>query len=197
MSTAEAPGTTSVPDEGSAAHRRSGLGHFLPAAIAAGLLIATLVLPAHILKPGTRPVPGGLGPEAWPLGIIGLLAALAVLWSAREIWALLGSGRRSLLTATEDDSGSSSARAIVGRVLSVLYGALIPVTGFALTTAVFIALWCRFGGLVSPLAIAGVSLLGTAALLWVFMGLALMPLSRGVGVFDDLSIALLRLLGIY
>jgi hypothetical protein len=29
------------------------------------------------------------------------------------------------------------------------------------------------------------------------MGLALMPLSRGIGLFDELSVALLRLLGIY
>jgi hypothetical protein len=29
------------------------------------------------------------------------------------------------------------------------------------------------------------------------MGLALMPLSRGLGVFDRISIAILQLLGIY
>jgi putative tricarboxylic transport membrane protein len=197
MGMAEATGTTPVRGEGRAAPRRIGFGHLLPAAIAAGVLIGALVLPGYILRPGTRPVPQGLGPDAWPLGLIGMLAVLAVVWTAREIWAVSGTGRRSLLTEAQEEEGYSHARAVMGLVLIVAYGALIPVTGFALTTAVFIALWCRFGGIVSPLAIAGVSLLGTAGLLWVFMGLALMPLSRGIGLFDELSVALLRLLGIY
>lgn len=194
---AEATGTTPIRGEGRAAPRRIGLGHLLPAAIAAGVLVAALVLPGYILRPGTRPVPEGLGPDAWPLGLIGMLAVLAVLWTAREVWAVSGPGRRSLLTEAQEEESYSHGRAIAGLVLIVAYGAMIPVTGFALTTAVFIAIWCRFGGITSPLAIAGVSLLGTAALLWVFMGLALMPLSRGLGLFDDLSVALLRLLGIY
>lgn len=194
---AEVTGTPSARGEGRVAPRRIGLGHLMPAAIAAGVLGMALVLPGYVLRPGTRPVPQGLGPEAWPLGIIAILAVLAALWTAREIWAVSGPGRRSLLVEAQEEEGYSHGRAIAGLVLIVAYGVLIPVTGFSLTTAVFIAIWCRFGGIVSPLAIVGVSLIGTAGLLWVFMGLALMPLSRGLGVFDDLSIVLLRLLGIY
>ena len=47
------------------------------------------------------------------------------------------------------------------------------------------------------LPIVPVSVLGTAVLLWVFMGLALMPLDRGEGAFGRFSLAVLRGLGIY
>jgi putative tricarboxylic transport membrane protein len=77
------------------------------------------------------------------------------------------------------------------------YGLLLPVIGFPVATTAFIALWCILGGVRHPLAVVPLSLVGTVVLLWVFMGLALMPLSRGQGLFDRISIAILQLLGIY
>ena len=74
---------------------------------------------------------------------------------------------------------------------------MLPLVGFSLATAVFIVAICLLGGLRKALVIGPVSLLGTAALLWVFVGLALMPLDRGQGIFGRFSLAVLRGLGIY
>jgi putative tricarboxylic transport membrane protein len=82
-------------------------------------------------------------------------------------------------------------------VLVVGYGWALPLVGFALATAVFIAAICLLGGLRRALVIVPVSIVGTAVLLWVFMGLALMPLNRGEGAFGRFSLAVLRGLGIY
>jgi putative tricarboxylic transport membrane protein len=91
----------------------------------------------------------------------------------------------------------SHRKALIGLVLIVAYGWLLPVTGFPLATAAFIALWCILGGVRHPLAVVPLSLVGTVVLLWIFMGLALMPLSRGQGVFDQVSVTILQLLRIY
>ena len=40
-------------------------------------------------------------------------------------------------------------------------------------------------------------LIGSVVLMYVFVKLALMPLDRGVGVLDNFTIGLFRLLGIY
>ena len=86
---------------------------------------------------------------------------------------------------------------MLGIGLILAYGWLLDVTGFAIATSVFLVIWCLYGGIRNPWLIAPVSLVGTGVLLWVFMGLALMPLSRGVGIFDDFSVWVLQTLRIY
>ena len=48
-----------------------------------------------------------------------------------------------------------------------------------------------------PLTVVLVSTLGTAAILYLFVKVSLMPLDRGQGVFEQATIALYRILGIY
>jgi putative tricarboxylic transport membrane protein len=163
----------------------------------AGFLVAALVLPAFMLET-TRPLRGvGLGPAAWPQVMLALIAVCAVLWLVQELLAW----RRGRAAAAAEPATAAEVysypKALIGLVMILTYGWLLPVAGFPITTAVFIALWCLLGGVRQPLAVVALSLVGTAALLWVFMGLALMPLSRGLGVFDRISIAILQLLGIY
>ncbi|WP_157973655.1 tripartite tricarboxylate transporter TctB family protein [Tropicimonas sp. IMCC34043] len=175
----------------------SGLRVLLPTVLPAMLVVLGLVLPLFMFEGDQHPSKIGLGPGAWPDAILKGMSFFAALWLAREIWVLGRAGRTTTLSPPDDDLSYSYAKAIGGLVMIVAYGWLLPLTGFALTTAAFIALWCVFGGVRKPLVVIPVSLLGTYALLWVFMGLALMPLSRGVGVFNSFSIALLQLLGIY
>jgi putative tricarboxylic transport membrane protein len=163
----------------------------------AGFLVAALVLPAFMLET-TRPLRGvGLGPAAWPRVMLALIAVCALIWLVQE---LLAWRRGRAAPAAEPATAAevySYPKALIGLVMILAYGWLLPIAGFPITTAVFIALWCLLGGVRHPLAVAALSLLGTGVLLWVFMGLALMPLSRGLGVFDRISIAILQLLGIY
>ncbi len=139
----------------------------------------------------------GLGAAAWPRGVLALLAFFALVWAVRDVWAIGAADRRPTLVPAREEGAYSWTKAVFGLVLVVAYGVFLPVVGFSIATAVFITVWCLTGGLRNPLTIGAVALIGTALLLWIFMGLALMPLSRGQGVFNDFSIALLRLLGIY
>ena len=163
----------------------------------AGFLVAALALPAFMLET-TRPLRGvGLGPAAWPRVMLALIAVCALLWLVQE---LLAWRRGRAAPAAEPATAAevySYPKALIGLLMILAYGWLLPLAGFPITTAVFIALWCLLGGVRHPLAVVALSLVGTGALLWVFMGLALMPLSRGLGVFDRISIAILQLLGIY
>lgn len=177
---------------------QGGVALALRLAAPLGFLVAALVLPAFMLE-STRPLRGvGLGPAAWPQVMLALIAVCAVLWLVQELLAWRR-GRAAPAAAEPATAGEvySYPKALMGLVMILAYGWLLPVIGFPVATALFIALWCLFGGVRHPLAVALLSLLGTVALLWVFMGLALMPLSRGQGVFDRISIAILQLLGIY
>lgn len=164
----------------------------------AGFLVAALVLPGFMLE-STRPPRGvGLGPAAWPQTMLALIAFAAAIWLVQEFLAWRRG--RSLAAAPAVAAPGevySYAKAAAGLVMIVAYGWLLPVIGFPLATAAFIALWCFLGGLRHPLVVVPLSLVGTIVLLWIFMGLALMPLSRGQGVFDNISIAILQVLGIY
>lgn len=157
----------------------------------------TLVLPGVMFWRGAPAATEGLGPAAWPDAMLTGLAFFSALWLGREIWALRRAGRRSMLRPPDEDEPYSFRKALVGIALIVIYGWGMQIVGFALATAVFIALWCVYGGVRRPVVVLPVALIGTFALLWVFVGLALMPLSRGVGVFDRFSIWMLQICGIY
>ena len=164
----------------------------------ASFFVAALVLPAFMLNT-TRPFRGsGLGPAAWPQVMLALIAVCAAIWLVQELLALRR-GRQAPGAAEAAPPGEvySYAKALTGLAMIVAYGWLLPVIGFPIATASFIALWCVLGGVRKPVAVVPLSLVGTGVLLWVFMGLALMPLSRGQGIFDRISIAMLQLLGIY
>lgn len=181
----------------------NGNGHGLMALVChlaapAGFLVAALILPFFMLDMD-RPFRGvGLGPAAWPNAMLMLIAICAAIWLLQE-WLAWRRGRAALVVSEATPAGEcySTKKAVVGLVMIVAYGALLPLVGFPVATASFIALWCIFGGVRNTVAVLAVSLLGTVGLLWVFMGLALMPLSRGYGVFDRISIAILQMLGIY
>lgn len=129
--------------------------------------------------------------------ILDCLAFFAAIWVAQEVWTLARGLESKTLRAPVDEETYDFTKALIGIALIILYGAMLKYSGFALSTAIFIAVWCIYGGIRKLTVLLPVSLIGTVALLWLFMGLALMPLSRGQGPFDQFSIWLLRTLGIY
>lgn len=176
----------------------SGWSRGLPLALPAVLLILAMVLPAFMFPADKSPAGGhGLGPAAWPNGILRGLVVFSAIWLALEIRGLWRRDHVPALRAPQEETNYSYPKALAGILLVILYGWCIHQVGFILTTAAFLAVWCRFGGIRSPLALVAVSLIGTYALLWMFMGLAHMPLPRGQGVFDGISIWLLQATGIY
>ena len=53
------------------------------------------------------------------------------------------------------------------------------------------------GGYRRPVAVALVSTIGTLLILYLFVKASAMPLDRGKGIFEQATIVLYRLLGIY
>jgi putative tricarboxylic transport membrane protein len=161
------------------------------------LLIAALVLPSFLLST-SRPFRGaGFGPAAWPQFMLALVAICCVIWAFQTAIAWWRGRLGPSAAATPAAEPYSYFKALSGLLLILAYGWSLPLIGFPVATALFVALWCILGGIRNPFVVLPISLIGTAVLLWVFMGLALMPLSRGRGIFDGISIAVLRALGIY
>lgn len=138
---------------------------------------------------------GIAGPTTWPTVMLWGVVLFALGWAVqRTAWVLR---QREGSVAPPPPAVASGARVWLGIVLVLAYGFSLPLLGFALATVLYIVLWLLLGGLRSPLQLTLTSLLGTTALLYLFVKLALMPLDRGVGVIGELSVALYRLLGIY
>lgn len=175
----------------------SGVQVLLPLLVPVCLLVMALILPSFMFQSDQTAARLGFGPALWPRVMLGALAGFTAIWAGYELWRLRRAGRRPLMTPPREDTEYNWVKALIGLVGIIAYGWLLPVLGFALATSLFIALWCMFGGVRRPLVLVPVTLIGTVGLMWLFMGLALMPLPRGSGVFDGFSIWLLRITGIY
>jgi len=190
-------------ESGGAKQRDPALPQYLRTAISriavpSGFLAAALILPSYMFDRPLRIRARGLGPDAWPGVFLNAIAAIALLWVIAEIWALYAAhkGRASAPIPRESEEYSYH-KAGVGICLLIAFGWLLPIVGFPIAATVFILCWCFLGGIRNPVALISVSFLGMLALLWVFMGLALMPLSRGTGIFDEFTIWFLRTVRIY
>jgi putative tricarboxylic transport membrane protein len=134
---------------------------------------------------------GSLGPGFWPrLALIGL--ALACLAKLGEEWRR---GRAASAPLTRP--GISRARLAAGIGAIVAYVLLAPRLGFALVTALFIAGFMWLCGTRSVVTVATGAVIGTTSLLYVFVKLVYLPLPKGDGPFEALTLALYRALGLF
>lgn len=160
-------------------------------------LCLAVVLP-FILFSHKPPATNGPGPGSWPMAMIYGLMAMSAIWFIQDLMALRrGTNDFALRPLPGGDEGYSYPQAFVGLALIILYSVAMIYVGFAISTVGFIIIWCLYAGFRSPFALVTVALIGTGALLWVFMGFAMLPLPRGVGVFDGYSVKLLQFLRIY
>jgi putative tricarboxylic transport membrane protein len=168
--------------------------------VAACLLAASVVLAFFFIAPGadsSLEARGGVGPTTWPKVMLLCIACCAAILLVRELPRLFAASARATVAAERGVSAYDNWKAVLGITLLVLYGVAVPLVGFALATVLFFMAWLAFGGLRKPLTIGLISVLGTVGLLYIFAGLSKMPLDRGVGVFDGVTIVLYRVLGIY
>ena len=165
--------------------------------VAAPLLGVVL---AAVLFPGTWSLDGmaregQLGPGFWPrLALLGL--ALACAAKGLEEWqrARLGGPRAGAGEGRPPISRGKLATAIA---LIVAYVLLAPVLGFALVSALFIAAFLALAGMRSVPAIATNVVVGVVALLYLFVKLVSLPLPKGDGPFEAVTLALYRALRLY
>lgn len=154
-----------------------------------GVILAAVLL---AVSRGLDPVaaPGQLGPAFWPrLALVGLI--VACLAKAVE--------EARAPTGLEAQGGPPLARGRLAAsvALIVLYVLLAPALGFPLTTAAFIAAFMALGGMRSPLALGLNAVGGTVALLYLFVKLVYLPLPKGDGPFEALTLALYGALRIF
>lgn len=164
-------------------------------------LIISLVLAVWFVTPvGGANFAGDsfVGPATWPRTMLLGIAACAALLLLRNAFLYAETSRDGPSPAavtSEDDF--DNRKAALGVVILILYVGAIPVIGFALATAAFFMMWLPFGGVRRLRVVAGVTVIGTVALLYTFVKLTTLPLDRGIGLFDGLTVSLYKLLGIY
>ncbi|HET7876409.1 MAG TPA: tripartite tricarboxylate transporter TctB family protein [Methylomirabilota bacterium] len=142
-----------------------------------------------------------LGPGFWPrLVLVGLAAACV----AKGLTAF-GRGQAGRpggppgpgLAGPSERPEISRAKLGWGIALIILYVLAAPVLGFALATAGFIVGFLLLCGLRSPLGLAANTLVGTVGLLYLFVKIVYLPLPKGDGPFEAVTLALYRLLRIF
>ncbi len=160
--------------------------------------------------------PGGrIGPDVWPKAILGL----AMLTCAFEIVKnlLLSGGRHETPGVLEsiveeapaeqtpvDDAQQSPAQRrafphllISGTVMTVAYAALIDTLGFFTCTVLFLAGFTWVGRYRRPGVILAASLIGGLVFMFVFMKIVYVSLPLGIGPFGQVSILLMKVMGIH
>ena len=171
------------------------------APLAGALGVAALLLDTRGLDHVVRG--NQLGPGFWPrLVLVGLgLACLAkchVEWRRHHAPAL--SARATVDTRgieAERRSEISESKLAAAILLIVLYVMGTPAVGFPLTTPAFIAAFMYLCGTRAPAVLLLNAVLGTILLLYLFIKLVYLPLPKGEGPFEVVSLLLYRTLGIF
>lgn len=167
-----------------------------PVVFCVGALLLTRFV-ADDLEQARAMARGIAGPTTWPTFMLYGVAFFALIWavqSAIRAWRdAEDGGMHHVVPATH----AKGARVWLGIALVMAYGFLLPVLGFPLATASYLALWLLLGGINSLTIVLPVTIVGTAVFLYTFVKLALMPLDRGYGWLGEWSVALYRLMGIY
>ena len=137
---------------------------------------------------------GIVSPVTWPKAMLLAAAAAGGLLALVNLLELLSLRKPSPAEPGEDYHEGRSIGAVA---LLVAYGVAIPFIGIAWSTPLFIAGWLLLGGIRQPAKVGLISVLGTVSILYFFVKLSAMPLDRGKGAFEQATLALYRLLGIY
>lgn len=172
------------------------LGLAAPLAIALG----AVVVARHFIAPGVdlEGMARGLaGPGTWPKVMLYCAAACSVAIFVRNLFPKRETAKPATQLAEGGDSDCDYLKAVTGMIVLAAYGFGITQVGMPWATLAFIAAWLLLAGLRRPLPVVLVSVIGTAGILYLFVKVCLMPLDRGKGVFEEATVLLYRLLGIY
>jgi putative tricarboxylic transport membrane protein len=160
--------------------------------LGAPLLGLAAALALHVAGRGLDEVAreGQLGPGFWPRAVLIGLALACV--------AKLVQGWRAPAGPPAVDRPELSTPKLVAGLASIAGSvAAAPVLGFPLATALFVAGFMLLGGTRSAAGIIAAAGLGTVALLYLFVKVVYLPLPKGDGPFEALTLALYRALRIF
>lgn len=132
-----------------------------------------------------------VGPAFWPtLALLGILVGVAI----KCVETLRRHRSEPSEAAIEDIDLRTAFTAIASCIIGV---ALIEFAGFVIANFVFLLMFLRIAGLKRKMAQVTVAASGTVAMVYLFVKLVYVPLPRGIGPFEDATIMLYRLLGIF
>ena len=187
---------------------RLALPHTVLLLIAGLLYYATSLIDTSSAG-GTR-----IGPDFWPKVIIGAMAALCIYEIGKRLIAGNTRDAAGLIAGLQSapleiEGGPTTAEApmttdaqpdhrslAAGLALIVAFVFSVAYVGFFVGTALFLALFSWIGGYRRAMPVVLVSVIGAFVLLMIFMRIAYISLPLGVGPFQQLSVLLLRLIGV-
>ena len=135
----------------------------------------------------------GFGPLSWPRVMLWGTIIAGLLWGLSRFLDRSESPDGQAGSATRHDNPGL----VAGVVVVVLYGVAMIYIGFAIATFVFLVTWFVIGGMRSAWKILANSAFGTGVLLYLFLKVAYLPLPRGIGIMDTVTVSIYRFLGIY
>lgn len=152
--------------------------------------------------------PGGrIGPDAWPKAILGLAMLIAAYEVIKNLiffkgrYEIDGVLESVIEAAPLEPPEQAPARSypwllVVGAGMTIAYAALILTLGFFLSTVLFLAGFTWVGRYRRVGVILASSVLGGLVFMFIFMKVVYISLPLGVGPFAQLSLLLMRLMGI-
>ena len=151
---------------------------------------------------------GRIGPDFWPKMVLLLMIATCVYEIVKigvfsrddSVSGVLQTLSASPPTAESlpaaDEGRSYPVLLALGIGITVLYAAVVPVTGFFLTTALYLVAFIALGRYRRMWLALGVSLAGTLLMVYFFMKVAYISLPIGTAPFSAVSLLLMQVMGI-
>ena len=145
--------------------------------------------------------PGRLGPDFWPK----MLCSLIIVFSVADIVLIyLNKDKQDSIeevkTAEEDEVVAIDKKypllLIGGMVGTGVYIFLLPIIGFIVCTAFYLAAIMFLGRYRNKKVIIGSSFIGSFILLMVFSKIVYISLPTGIGFFGEFTFLLYKLLGV-
>lgn len=166
----------------------------LAVAAAATVVARSYIAPGVDLEGMAR---GLAGPGTWPKVMLYCAAVCSLVIFLRNLLTPQPGPKSAAELAEGGEGECDYVKAVIGMAVLAAYGLGITQIGMPWATLAFIAAWLMISGLRRPLPVILVSVIGTAGILYLFVKVCLMPLDRGKGVFEEATVLLYRLLGIY
>jgi putative tricarboxylic transport membrane protein len=151
---------------------------------------------------------GTLGPDFWPRLVLGLIIVCTLYGALKALFrrgtedvdsSVLPSIVADPRAATSEVTAPQAHRfrRIAGGItLTAAYVALLQQLGFFVATVPYVAAFLVLGGYRRWRVIVATSVVGTLAMLFLFMKVVYVSLPLGEGVFQQVSLALMQILGI-
>ena len=156
--------------------------------------------------------PGGrIGPDFWPKMVLLLMIATCVYEivkitlfssedSVRGVMQTLSDAPPTASdaepTSPPDEERNYPLLLALGIAVTVLYAAIVPVTGFFLTTFLYLTAFMTLGRFRRIGVVLSVSLIGSLLMFYFFSKVAYISLPIGTGPFSAVSLFLMHVMGI-